>query len=325
MADFDIVNEDIWPSQNDVAQTPGNGKKFLENQWQKLTGVIVANSYIVTGFVLPDSSGTLNISVPAGQAYLKGRWIDVPGATTITAVASNTNHVFLKFVRDGSNLVTGVKFEVNITGTPPADSTKIGTLVASGSAITSTTDVRLFGQNGIIALTSGVAWVVPAGLTRVFAEVFGASAGGGGGGEGDTFASGGAGTAGGTTTLDTFTATGGGAGPGGRGGSSNTPGGNAAAHGVGSGAQINDTGHGMSGGLGGCGGGGSSGSGIVGGTGGTGGDGGYAAGYMNVTPGASLTVAIGAAGTAGAAGTGGAGQDGGAGQPGVAGKILVHY
>lgn len=329
--DYDVVNEDIWPSQNDVAQTAGNGKKLLENQWQEVMGATYANNVIYAGCALPASSGTLNISVPACQALIKGRFIDIPGSTTITATASSTNHVFLKFTRDGSSLATGAKFEVNTSGTAPADSTKLATMVASGTAITSTTDARLVGPHGVIVLTSGTSWIVPAGLTRIEVEVFGASGGGGGGGEGETSTStsgndGGAGGAGGATTFNVLTTTGGAAGGAGQGGSTGAAGAAGAANGVGSGGTINFTGRGQSGGRGG-GGGGSAGTATSNGLrGGTGGDGGYSAGYLPVTPGTTLSYGIGAAGSAGAGGAGaGNGGDGGAGIVGQAGMIVIRY
>lgn len=160
--DYDVVNEDIWPSQNDVAQTTGNGKKLLENQWQEAMLAITEGSFIYSGCALPASSVNLNISIPACQGLINGRFIDIPGSTTITASASTTNHVFLKFVRDGASLATGAKFEVNTTGTAPADSVKLGTMVASGSAITSTTDMR---RMGMPAVSRGP-WSVGTGSTR---------------------------------------------------------------------------------------------------------------------------------------------------------------
>lgn len=145
-ADYNAANEDIWPSQNDIAQTAGNGKKLLENQWQDVLAAVTDQGNLVySGCVLPASSVNLNISVPACQALISGRFVDIPGSTSLTATASLTNSVFLKVSRDGSSLATGAVFEVNTTGTAPADSVAIGTLVASGSAITSTTDRRRLG------------------------------------------------------------------------------------------------------------------------------------------------------------------------------------
>lgn len=143
--DYPASNEDIWPSQNDVAQTAGNGKKLLENQWAHITAAFTQNNYSLSGLTVPGTSGSLSINVAAGTAYLAGRWVSIPGTTSVTATASLTNYVFLKLSRDGSNLATGAVFEVNTTNVAPADSTPIATLVASGSAITSTTDVRRVG------------------------------------------------------------------------------------------------------------------------------------------------------------------------------------
>ena len=160
MGDHAAANEEIWPSQNDVSQTAGNGKKLLENQWQELLGALTNSNFLHAGGLLPASSGNLNMDVPACQALISGRFVDIPAATTLTAAASSTNHVFLKLTRDGGNLVTGASFEVNPTGTAPAASVKIGTLVASGSAITSTTDARQIGPpswlyRGPIAVGAG--------------------------------------------------------------------------------------------------------------------------------------------------------------------------
>jgi len=157
----------------------------LENQWASLAADLGANNFTFTGLTVPGSSANLNISVASGSAYLAGRWISIPASTTVTASASATNFVYLKFVRDGSNLATGAKFEVNTTGTPPADATPIATLVASGSAITSTTDERLIGPRGRKVFTAtNSTWKIPAGITILDVTVYGSGGGGGGGGAG---------------------------------------------------------------------------------------------------------------------------------------------
>lgn len=325
-ADFAAANETIWPSQNDVAQTAGDGKKLLENQWAKPTAVYAVNNYSLTGLTVPGSSANLNINVALGTAYIAGRHITIPGATTVTATASATNFVFLKLTRDGAQLVTGASFEVNTTGTPPTDSTPIATLTAGASSISATADLRIL-PTTITVLTSGTSWTVPAGITTIYVQVFGASGGGGGGGQsydGSVGGNGGAGGAGGTTSFDTISTTGGAAGGPGLGAGQNAAGAAGAAQGVGSGASINRTGSGASGGRGG---GGSqfTGANAPGLRGGTGGDGGYAAGNKSVTPGSSITYAIGAAGTSGAGGTGNSGPNGGAGVAGSAGMIVITY
>jgi hypothetical protein len=173
----------------------------------------------------------------------------------------------------------------------------------------------------IEVLTSGTEWVVPTGVTRVDVEIFGASGGGGGGG--DVSGSGGAGGAGGTTSFDSaaLSTTGGAGGYGGTsaGGASSISDG--AVHGVGSGGTVNRTGGGQSGGNGGEGytaaGAGDT---NTAPSGGTGGDGGYVRHVQTVTPGETITYAIGAAGAAGSPAT-----NAGAGIIGQAGVIVLTY
>lgn len=311
MGDHPAANDTIWPSQNDIAQTAGDGKKLLENQWAKPATSVLMNNYALSGLTVPGTSGTLNIDVASGTALIAGRHITIPAATTITATANNTNYVYLKLTRDGSSLATGVSFDVNTSATIPSDSIFIATLTAGASTITATSDKRTL-PGRIEVLTSGTTWTPPAGIFHIYVEVFGAS-GGGGGGQGDTAGeNGGNGGAGGTTSFDSLSVTGG---AGGLGSPQTRTLRAAAADGVGSGGQVNMTGGGKRGGGYGQGFG-------VNGTARDGGDGGYSAGLLTVTPGNDLTYAIGVAGSGGAAGDGALALPGGAGS---AGRIVIHY
>lgn len=315
LAEYLISGETIFPSGYDIAAVAGDGvtmrERSLSDNWVGLQSV---NNFTASGLVIPGSSASLSIIIPLGVAYLAGRYVSVP-ATTVTVSPSTTSSIFLKVTRDAGLNVTGAYYEVNTTGTPPIDATPIATATAGVGTITSTTDERLLGPGGIIAITSGVTWIVKAGLTRIYVETIGASGGGGGGaGQGTGAGAGGAGGTGGTTTFDVLTTSGGGGGPG---GGISGVGAAGALPGVGSGGKLSISGRGQAGGKGGI---------CAPGTstnGGDGGDGGYASSAMNVTPGASLTVAIGAAGTAGGAGAGT--TAGGAGRAGQAGLIVVHY
>lgn len=333
-----VTGELVYPSQNDlygsgVGGSAGDGKKLLETQWRKIAGPLNGqNNYTLTGGTLPATDPDLAISIAAGTAVLDGHFVQWP-ATTVTLPASNTSHLFLKLIY-GGGLVTGVELEDNTSDAPPASSTKLGTATTSGSAVTSTTDARILGPGAQVELASGTSYPVPAGISRLYVELFGASGGGGGGGEGEASdpangISGTAGGNGGATTFGALTATGGaGGGGGGAGAGGGVTGlaGASGARGTGSGGTVNLEAAGRSGGPGGAGGaqgGGSVGHGALGGP---GGDGGYTAGWMTVIPGSTVTYAIGAAGTAGAAGTGaGNGADGGAGTVGLAGRIVLHF
>lgn len=331
-----ISGELVWPSQNDVygsgvSGAVGDGKKHLEVQRRKIFGSSAGrNNYIISGGTLPASDVDLVIDVAAGAAIIEGHYCQWP-TTSITLPASNTSYIFIKLVFS-ANLITGLEIEDNTSGTPPTASLQLGTAVTSGSATTSTTDTRLLGPGIVQVLTSGTTFTWPAGVYRIYAEVFGASGGGGGGGEAGTTGgpsdgnNGSSGGAGGTTTFGALTANGGAAGPGGHGGYADYSSidGTSGAHGTASGGTVNLTGQGQEGGIGGTGG-VSAGTGGAGGSGASGGNGGYSAGWISGTPGGTTSYGIGAAGTAGAGGTGTAGADGSAGTVGLAGVIVLHY
>lgn len=142
MADYDITNELVTPSANDInGGVAGDGVNAFEKfvaPWR----AGMERSHVVSGFVIPASSGNLNISIPLGVAIISGYRVNVPGSTTLTFTDAQTNYVFLKLTRDGSNNVNAAKFEVNITGTAPADSVMIGIGIAAGSAITNAWEAR---------------------------------------------------------------------------------------------------------------------------------------------------------------------------------------
>lgn len=328
-----ITGELIWPSQNDlygasVGGAVGDGVMHYERQRRKVMGSAAGrNNYVLSGGALPATDPDLTIAIPTGSAIIEGHYCEWP-ATNITLPASNASHIFVKLVFSGT-LITGLEIEDNTSDTPPASSTKLGTATTSGSAVTSTTDARILGPGAQVVLTSGTSYQVPAGISRLRARLYGASGGGGGGGaSGNTGTpadgvDGGNGTAGGSTTFGSLTANGGGAGPGGSGGGANGSR-SSVAHGTATGGTINLSGGGMKGGTPG---GGNYEHAPSGGDGCPGGDGGYSESWLSVTPGSTITYAIGAAGVAGEAGatSGGDSLAGAAGQAGLAGRIVLDF
>ena len=324
----------VFPSANDLEGAQPNGwgetlyEKNLATFW--LAGLQV-NNYTISGAVLPASDADLTVPIPTGKFWLDGRFVEI-AATNITFPASSTSFLFAKLLKDVNGNVSSVAFEHNTSGTPPADATPIGSLVSSGSAITSTTDRRIVATGYVEVLTSGTSWSFPAGITRVYAEVLGASGGGGGGGEGYASASGApgndgsAGGGGGSTTFGPLTANGGGGGARGNGGGSASAVPASASPGSSSGGTVVLTGMGAPGGLSGLGGSGSAISVPSGQTGGPGDNGGYAASYIMGAVGSTVTYTIGSAGSAGAGGDGPyEGTPGGNGLVGQAGRIVIHY
>lgn len=263
-----------------------------------------------------------------------GHTIHITGTTTITSLGTAPQAGAMKQVVFDGVLTLTHGTNLNIVGAANI-TTSAGDRMIVYADTTTQHDIISYQYGGagvhhatIEVLSSGTEWTVPAGVTRVDVTIFGASGGGGGGGGGEESGatSGAAGGAGGTTSFNAgaLTTTGGDGGFGGSEGGVVAVGSAGALPGAGSGGTINRTGGGQSSGNGGEG--GMSSSSFPGGqNGGKGGEGGYVRGYVAVTPGATVTYAIGAAGTAGAGGTGGASMDGGTGQVGYAGVIELHY
>ncbi|MGE5553290.1 MAG: phage tail protein [Betaproteobacteria bacterium] len=130
----------IFPTVNDVGGS-GAGKVLSEANLTALIKMLSQN-FVVSGFTLPSSDPDLVIPVAAGEAMISGYRVVLDAATNVTCTANATNHIYLKLNRDASGNVTGATFEVNTTGTAPADAVKIGMAVAGASSITSTTDAR---------------------------------------------------------------------------------------------------------------------------------------------------------------------------------------
>lgn len=175
----------VFPSANDVrgSLAAGWGKTMYElNVGAYLAAALHQNNFVLSGLVIPASSASLSITVPLGVAFINGRYVAVD-AQSITVGASVTSFLFLKLMKDANNNISSVQFEVNTTNVVPSDSTPIAQLVSSGSAITSTVDMRIIGPSSSVSVPAGT-YNVPAGITRIKVKVYGASGGGGGGGGG---------------------------------------------------------------------------------------------------------------------------------------------
>lgn len=190
----------VQPSQNDLGGgASGDGKKALEKYVRELFKAVNGISFFTSGNALPTSAANLVLIVPAGSAYISGYYVTW-AQTNVTLPSSSTSHLFVKLIFS-SGLVSNVQFEDNTSGTHPADSIKYGTVVTSGSAITSSTDQRLLDGNqrirrAVISATGSTSWIVPANVTKIRVRQWGAGGGGGGGGGGEGSFGGGNGVAG---------------------------------------------------------------------------------------------------------------------------------
>ncbi len=139
----------VYPSGNDLFKSggaSGDGKGLREERQAEFARSWIENR-VLSGLSVPASSVDLTIQVALGKAILYGHWLDIE-ATTVTAAASATNHLFLKITLDGNDRISLVEYEVNTTGTAPANSLKIAQLTTDADNITATSDKRTFGRVG---------------------------------------------------------------------------------------------------------------------------------------------------------------------------------
>lgn len=132
----------IFPSVNDVAPVAGDGITIKEANLVSLLAALVNKAFVISGLTAPSSSVNLNLDIALGEAFIKGYWVKLDAATTVSCTNGSLNHIYLKLTKDGGGNVTGATFEVNTTGVAPADSVKVRTATATGGALIATTDAR---------------------------------------------------------------------------------------------------------------------------------------------------------------------------------------
>ena len=145
MANPAIVTTDstVYPSENQIETTQFEGSRGQE----KTHGVYVnegwSGNHVDSGFTLPATDPDLDIPVAAGIAFINGRRVETDSSNDLTMAPSTTNHIFLQLLFDGSSNTLTVQLVANTTGTPPANSVKIGRAVTDATTVTSTIDERL--------------------------------------------------------------------------------------------------------------------------------------------------------------------------------------
>ncbi|WP_447979091.1 hypothetical protein [Candidatus Nitrospira bockiana] len=136
----------VFPSANDLegAQPNGYGETMFEtNLADRWMAFLFARNVVISGGGLPGSDPDLIMQIPTGKARIDGRFIEW-SAQNVTFPPSSTSHVWVRILYDVGGLASSVVIEHNTTGVAPANAVKLGTVTTSGSAVTSTTDARVF-------------------------------------------------------------------------------------------------------------------------------------------------------------------------------------
>lgn len=159
----------IWPSENDVHDTSGGGRKPTEENLTMFRNAAAAQfSYyrdalgteeqvsaggVLSGFDFSSGDAT-SIILTAGLATIEGYHVEDTSTISGTLVASMFNHVFLKLDKT-ADLVTGLSLNVqSVAGyndgiTPPADSILLFVFETDATVIVNQYDFRTVGTNVI--------------------------------------------------------------------------------------------------------------------------------------------------------------------------------
>jgi len=112
--------------------------KIIEpSDFEKMFSSDIVKDYRKTGFAITAGSG-LAVNVAVGVARVKGLYLESNAVESVSSLtASNTNYVYITLARDSNSEAESWSLTKNTTGTTPADSFYIGSVVCGGSSVTS--------------------------------------------------------------------------------------------------------------------------------------------------------------------------------------------
>ena len=121
-----------------IPRSDSQSAKIIEpSDFEKYFSSDIVRDYRKTGFVITAGSG-LAVNVAVGTARLKGLYVESDAVESVGSLtASSTNYIYITYARDSNGEAESWSFTKNTTGTTPADSFYIGTVVCGGSTVTS--------------------------------------------------------------------------------------------------------------------------------------------------------------------------------------------
>jgi hypothetical protein len=149
-----VANPVVFPSHNDIAPTEHLGDRGTEPSLSAWSDILTLDNFVLSGYVLTNGGG-LTLQVASGEAWIDGRRCSSPITTNHALTASVTNYVYLQIVLDVNGYTTELRINSNSTGTPPANSVFLGTVLTDGVSILTITDFRHIGprtQGGLTLL-----------------------------------------------------------------------------------------------------------------------------------------------------------------------------
>jgi len=127
--------------------------KIIEpSDFEKYFSSDIVRDYRKTGLVITAGSG-LSVDISAGVVRLKGLYLESDASENVGSLtASSPNYIYLTMTRDSNSEAESWSFTKNTTGTTPADSFVLGTVVCGGSTVT-TVDQTSVVDNALVINT----------------------------------------------------------------------------------------------------------------------------------------------------------------------------
>ena len=137
--------------------------KIIEpSDFEKMFSSDIVRDYRKTGLVITAGSG-LSIDIALGTARVKGLYVEATASENVGSLtASSPNYIYITLARDSNSEAESWSFTKNTTGTTPADSFPLGTVVCGGSTVTTVDQTAIIdsalvintGENSVIAKKS---------------------------------------------------------------------------------------------------------------------------------------------------------------------------
>jgi len=137
--------------------------KIIEpSDFEKMFSSDIVRDYRKSGFAIVAGSG-LSVDIALGTARVKGLYIEATASENVGSLtASSPNYIYITLARDSNSEAESWSFTKNTTGTTPADSFPLGTVVCGGSTVTTVDQTAIIdsalvintGENSVIAKKS---------------------------------------------------------------------------------------------------------------------------------------------------------------------------
>ena len=135
--------------------------KIIEpSDFEKMFSSDIVKDYRKTGMVITAGSG-LSVDISAGVIRLKGLYLESDASENVASLTANAvSYIYVTLARDSNSEAESWSFVKSASGTTPADSFALGTIVCDGSSVTTVNQTTVV-DNPLIINTEENAVVTP--------------------------------------------------------------------------------------------------------------------------------------------------------------------